>query len=430
MMTLYPLLERSLQELRTERWIFCGYTGNIDWVVEIQNDAFLRLQEALQIWPDTFSEKLFHPEIRTIEDLVFYAISFFHTHSGGEGNLYTPELVDTVNQFLPGRFAIGGTGAQAANFLAHLGLLHVHLHLPVYTYFFETLLHPALSIHHHTTFYAQHFGEAITRSPSEIHCILDYHSGTLYRIGSHIFSTSGADRIILSHDRCNAKICINESFQKLLRHPHKEASFLVSGFNSPREIDDLRHFVTENERLIDEFRKSHPGCSVCVEEAHYWDKARERIHLVAEHIYPHIDSLGMNRREFETMRSSMDFKTQDPIQFLYALAREYGLKRVGVHTKEECLVVSAYPFEQEILADSLGILLSGARAHYGRFVGQEELWKLLHIFRGLAQSKEITPPQPLEEGYQVFRIPTLAGMPVISALGLGDAFTAGLLVYL
>ena len=430
MMNLYSFLERSLREINPERFIFCGYSGNIDWVVDIQGDAFLRLQEAFQIWPDTFSERLSNPEIKTIQDLINYAIYFFHTHSGGEGNLHAPELVETINQFLPGRFAIGGTGAQAANFLAHLGLPHVYLHLPVYNHFFEMVLHPALFIHHNTALYAQQLGEGITRSLSEIHCILDYGPQTLYRIGSRIFRTSGYDRIILSHDQCNAKIHISESFQEILRRPHEDASLLVSGFNSLREIEDLLRFVIENERIIEEFRKSHPGCSVCVEEAHYWDKAYERIRIVAEYIYPHIDSLGMNRREYEVMRSSMDFKTQDPIEFLYALAREYSLKRVGVHTKDECLVVSAYSFEQEILADSLGILLSGAKAHYGRFVDQEELWKLLYAFHDLALSKEIIFPKPLGKGYWAFRIPTLKGIPVASTLGLGDAFTAGLLVYL
>ncbi|MGC8779048.1 MAG: ADP-dependent glucokinase/phosphofructokinase [Candidatus Caldatribacteriaceae bacterium] len=429
-MTLYSVLEQSLQELNEQRWIFCGYSGNIDWVAKIQNDAFLRFQEACQIWPETFSERLCRPEIRTIEDLIRYAIYFFHTHSGGEGNLHTPDLVDTINRFLPGHFAIGGTGAQAANFLAHLGFGHVELHLPVYTPFFQAVLHPALSIHHSTAFYAQRFGEEITRSLSEIHCILDYDPETLYRIGSHVFRTSGQDRIILSHDQCNARIRISESFREILCQPHEEASFLVSGFNSLREIEDLQDFIGENERIIEDFRKHHPGCSVCVEEAHYWDKAHERIHLVAERIYPHVDSLGMNQREFEAMRSSMDFKTQDPVEFLYNLCQEYALKRVGMHAKEECLVVSAYPFEQEVLADGLGILLSGAKAYHGRFVGKEELWALLHNFRHLALAKEIVLPKPLGNGYRAFRLPTLKGIPVASTLGLGDAFTAGLLAYL
>jgi ADP-dependent phosphofructokinase/glucokinase len=94
------------------------------------------------------------------------------------------------------------------------------------------------------------------------------------------------------------------------------------------------------------------------------------------------------------------------------------------------LVVSAYPVEQEILADSLGILLSGAKAHYGRFVGLEELEAFLEAFRSFTQTKRIDSPQPLGNGYRAFSLPTLKGIPIASALGLGDAFTAGLLVHL
>lgn len=430
MITLYSFLQRSLRELPEKRAIFCGYSGNIDWVVDIRDEAFLRLQENLGVWPEAFAEKLCNPEIKTMADLIHYAIWFFHTHSGGEGNLHTPELVDTLRRFFPGHFAIGGTGAQAANFLAHLGLSQVHLHLPVYTHFFEMVLHPALIIHHNTAFFAQCFGETIIRSLSEIHCILDYHPGTAYRIGNQVFHTPGGDRIILSHDRCNTKVHVSNSFREELRRPHEEASFLVSGFNSFRDMEELAHFVRENEGIIEEFRKSHPGCSVCAEEAHYWDRAAERICLVAERIYPRIDSLGMNYREFEALRSSLYPQVGKPVEFLYALAREYGLKRVGVHAKEECLVVSSYPEEQEMLADSLGILLSGAKAHYGRFVGKEELEAFLCTFRDLALAKEIAPPEPLGGGYRAFHLPTLKGVPVASTLGLGDAFTAGLLVYL
>jgi ADP-dependent phosphofructokinase/glucokinase len=429
-MNLYQFLKKSLQEIRWERSIFCGYSGNLDWVVSLQNDQFLRFEEKMGFWPDSFSKNLCIPEIYTIPELINYVTYFMHTASGGEGDLKKMDLVEVVMQSTSGYFSIGGTGAQAANFLAHLGLSHVHLHLPIYNAYFAQVLHPNLHVYHNTSFYAKEMGKEIVSSLSEVHCIFDYAMGTLYRIGNKVFKTRRSDRIILSYDRCNSNLHISEAFKKELLKPKKEISFLVSGFNSLRKTEDLSRFVKKNQLIIEQFRKTHPKASICVEEAHYWDKEKERIETVAKNIYPMVDSVSMNVREFQTIRRCLGFQNRDPVEALHAIASKYGIRRVGVHSGENCIVVSTYPLEQEILADSLGILLSGAKAYYGRFVGREELEKFLVTFRDFACSKEIPVPKPLGGGYQAFIIPTLKGIPIVSTLGLGDAFAAGLLVYL
>jgi len=429
-MNLYYFFKRSLQEINWTKHIFCGYSGNIDWAVRLQGEDFLRLQNHLGLWPDSFSQSLCKPEIDTFAELINYVIYFLHTNSGGEGDIKDPELMRAIMQFLPGQFSIGGTGAQAANFLAYLGLPQVSLHLPIYNAHFEKILHHRLRIYHNTPFYEEKFGKEVSASLSEIHCIFDYAPQTAYRIGNAVFQTRSSDRVILSHDRCNANISISESFKQELTRPHQEVSFLVSGFNSFRKIESLSRFLQENQTIIEQFRRIHPRSSVCVEEAHYWNREEERIKTVATTIYPAIDSLGMNAREFQAISYHLGFQNENLIQALHSMAQHFGLKRIGVHSGERCLVVSAYPVEQEILADSLGILLSGAKAHYGRFVRLEELEAFLEAFRSFTQTKRIDSPQPLGNGYRAFSLPTLKGIPIASALGLGDAFTAGLLVHL
>lgn len=429
-MNLYQFLKRSLQEINWKRDIFCGYSGNLDWVVSLQGDRFLRFEEEMGFWPQVFSESLYTPEIYTVSELINYVTYFMHISSGGEGDLKRTELVEAIMQSMPGHFSIGGTGAQAANFLACFGFPHVHLHLPIYNVYFAQVLHPNLHVYHNTSFYAKELGKGVTSSLSEIHCIFDYLPGTLYRLGNQILKTKKSDRIILSYDRCNSDIRISEAFKEELREPRKESSFLISGFNSFRRIEDLSRFLNENRLIIKQFREVNSKASICVEEAHYWDKEEERAKKVAEIIYPMVDSVSMNIREFRVIQRCLGFQDQDPIKVLYAIACQYNIRRVGIHSGDRCFVVSAYPPEQEMLADSLGILFSSAKAHYGRFIGKDEIEKFLMTFRDFARSREIPKPKPLGENYRAFVIPTLKGIPIVSTLGLGDAFTAGLLVYL
>ena len=63
------------------------------------------------------------------------------------------------------------------------------------------------------------------------------------------------------------------------------------------------------------------------------------------------------------------------------------------------------------------------------FIGTDELERFLNLTHDLALSKSYYP-RSLGNGYHAFHIPTLEGIPVSSSLGLGDAFTAGLLPYL
>jgi len=83
-MNLYHFIKRSLREISWTKHIFCGYSGNVDWVVRLQGEDFLRFQNQLGLWPDSFSESLCNPEIKTLSDLINYVTYFLHTASGGK----------------------------------------------------------------------------------------------------------------------------------------------------------------------------------------------------------------------------------------------------------------------------------------------------------------------------------------------------------
>ena len=193
------------------------------------------------------------------------------------------------------------------------------------------------------------FGKEIL-SLSEIHCIFDYVPKLLIVLVMKYFILKKADRIILSHDRCNSNIYISEAFKQELLKSHIKSSFLISGFNAIRKLEDLVRFVKENQLIIEHFRKAHPfSSSIHLEEGDHWDKEKERREIIFSAIYPLVDSLGMNKREFERITFLNNLKNDDPIQSLYAMACSYGLKRVCVHSSEYCLVVSSTQLSKKYL---------------------------------------------------------------------------------
>ncbi|MCX6089961.1 MAG: ADP-dependent glucokinase/phosphofructokinase [Atribacterota bacterium] len=429
-MTLYDILLRSLSAMERGKDIFCSYSGNVDWVIPVEKERFLYFQKSMHHWPKTFTNSLHQPALRTMEDLINYVTYFLHMNCGGEGDLLNTELVSTVMETLPGYFAIGGTGAQAANYLSHAGYTNIYLHLPIFTSYFKDLLSPTIHIFENNDYYENRMGKDIY-SLSEIHCIIDFAIGAAYQIADDILHTTRPDRVILSHDRCNSSLHISESFVEELNKPHPFISFLISGFNTLRNIGDLHHFARENENIIHRYRQAHPGNrSIHVEEGDHWEREEERRSIVFNSMYPLVDSIGMNEKEFSSIMSYHNFSASEPFSGLYGLIHRYGLKRVNVHTSQSCYVVSSYPVEQELLAIGLGILLSSARAYYGTFVEVDKLEQLIKETKSLSTSRTIPPAQKMSNGYYSLTIPTLQGMKIVSSLGLGDAFTAGVMAYL
>lgn len=428
-MKLRGILENALAGLRRQRSVFCGMTGNVDIVLSIRDDMFLAAQQRFGSDPAASDEPP-SPNISGTVEALDYAAWFMARGSGGEADIPSIRPLEPLIGMFPNFRAVGGTGAQAANWLAHAGFKNTVLYLPYFDEAFREVLHlDGMEIIDNNDGYA----DVMAADPtfSEVHCIFDYRQNARLRYGRREAGAPRHDRVILDGDRCNSLLRISERFHNRVCSRHDESSLLVTGYNLCRSMDNFRDFVEQSARLMRDYRLSNRDSGfIHIEDCFQWDNAPERRNTVAEKIWPLADSVGMNEAEFGELCAFFNLDESNPDAALLALADKSGLKRVCLHTATHCRAVTRYPRERELSAIGLAILFSSARAYYGTFVDVDGLVRLVEETAGISENAVAGDSVPLGGGYASVVVPTLSGMPIRSSIGLGDAFTAGLLAYL
>ncbi len=425
-MNLHDVFQDAMANLKTGRKLFCGLTANVDIVVFFEGDDFLRAQERFGSDPAAGAEPP-SSEPSTPAEALDHAAWFMANGTGGEANMPSIRPLLPLVDALPNSRVVGGTGAQAANWLAGSGFENVILYVPRNAPDFDGLLHPNMRTLDNNREYAELMGG--DREFSEIHCIIDYARGTNVRYGGTVRGAGRHDRLILSGDRCLSRLRVSKSFQDAACAPHDDSALLVTGFNSCRAMDDFSLFLDQCAALMDRYHEANPGGFIHAEECFQWDHPRERRRALAETIWPRSDSLGMNEAEYRDICGQFGLDAADARGSLLELARRYGLRRVCRHNSTNCLTVTRYPEVDELRAAGLAVLFSGARAFYGDFTERDGIDGLIRATRDISENAPIPGPVQLDGGYLCIEVPTLKGMPIKSSIGLGDAFTAGLIAY-
>lgn len=428
-MILRDLLAGALAAPDFQRRVFCGMTANVDYVIPFAGDDFLRAQDMFGSNPPESAAPP-DPNLRSTASALDYAAWFMAAGMGGEADMAATIPVRPLMDAFPHFRAVGGTGIQAANWLAHAGFSDVVLYLPWNAPEFDRLAHPDLKLIDNNPGYLDLMADA--SEFSEIHCIIDYAKDTKVKYGGAIRSAPRHDRVILSCDRCNSHLRVSREFYaELCRPQRKRSAFLATGFNSPRQLGDFHRFVDECANLMLGYCRTNKGSSfIHVEDCYQWDNPRERRLTVAEKIWPLADSLGMNEVEYADLAALFELDREDVEGSLAAIAQRHGFSRVCLHGASSCRVVSKYPVELERKAIGMAILFSSARAYYGGFVGFDMLARLVEETEAISTAATAPDPVPAGHGYMFIETPTLYGMPVKSSIGLGDAFAAGQVAYL
>lgn len=426
MTTLFEALEDALAAPNPERRIFCGLTANVEYVLPFAGDEFLKAQDEFGARPGPPGGARPSPVIASVQNALEYAAWFMVRGTGGEGDMPSCDPVMPLVDSRPHSNTIGGTGIQAANWLAHAGYAGTVVHIPYHAPAFDGLFHKDLRFIDNNRGYA----DLMAGVPfSEVHCIVDYARGTRVRTTEGIVEAPRHDRVILSADRCNSRLRVSPGFRAAARLPCPDSSLLVTGSSSPRELGDFHRFVDDCVALIRDYRQANPRGFIHIEDCYQWLDAAERRRTIAERIWPIVDSVGMNEAEYLDLAEFFGLDASDSYASLLRLASRHGLKRVCLHTATHCRAVTKYPPEAERRAMALAIVFSSARAYFGGFVERPGLLRLLEETRGISE-KLVLPEAGGAQGYAFIELPTLYGMPVRSSIGLGDAFTAGLMAYL
>ncbi len=204
---------------------------------------------------------------------------------------------------------------------------------------------------------------------------------------------------------------------------------MTSGYSTSVTAEAFDAFIDANADLIQAGRKGMANkLLVYLEEGHMWGDEKRRRKAVTEKIYPLVDSVGMNEEEMADLANFLGLNPAKPeIEILKEIGLRFGIDRVCMHGSRKVVTVTKSDPDRERLALALGVLFSAARGFYGRFVAAADIFALPERLGDLTKSKTILPVFGAGHGYSVVEMPTLFGMPLRSSLGLGDAFTGGVI---
>ncbi len=212
-MNLWEITSRISDVLDFDKRIYCGFSANIDVVAGVEQDAFLEFQKQVGIFPPRRSQAM-QPPLCSRNEIIDYACWYMARGMGCDSDVRNIESMSALMEKPGTLHAVGGTGAQAANWLALAGFRNIHLSVPYNGAELTAALHPQIAIHDNHEAYKKE--TAGLDGVPDIHCIIDYAAGT--RVGfahASIAEAPAPNRVMLSQDRCCSRLTIAPEFKTM-----------------------------------------------------------------------------------------------------------------------------------------------------------------------------------------------------------------------
>lgn len=335
-------------------------------------------------------------------DEVYNAIMWNMQRGSGSEHTIADETIWTELQGMADwAWSVGGTGLQAACAAARAG--HSALaSLPAWHGSFQFLLdYPGLKV------------EIRDRTRTPVHYVLEYQSATC------------ANRIILRKPREFERALIAPKFEDALREqPARYHRLLISGYNAGDSREDIAAFVRESKQFL---RRLPRRPQVHLELGAILSPDDQR--MVIGELGPWVDSLGMNEDEFAQLtglpQSPLELDDRELLAALTGFFETAGVGHLIVHTSQfaACISGERAPEWEDALYN--GALFAAAKAAEGRFCTEEEIRRWEAVLprhpRGVRLAR-------LAQGSRGIVIVPAFQAKAVATVGLGDTFTAGLLV--
>jgi ADP-dependent phosphofructokinase/glucokinase len=328
---------------------------------------------------------------------------------GGELFIDWPDGPGWIDRYVTGRKAIGGTSAQAAYMLAHLGAPALVA--------LEDRSAGQLAVLHPDTLVATEAGvapvssvvpEGAERPP---HYIFEFTAGE--RVGADRLPRSSRTIVRFDHDNLQHDAAF---VRASVESAGDAGAGILCGFNEmpPERAGEELDYAAG---VAAAWRRA--GLSLVHVELGGFPTPALR-DLTITRLLPAVTSVGMSLSELADLTG----EGQSPELNAICLAEAHGLARVCIHADEWALAVTSGDAERELEALEMGCLLASARAAHGYFATPDRLPDGARLR---------TPPIPACErrgGWSVARCPAPYLEKPAATIGLGDTFLAGTLLVL
>lgn len=426
-MNLREVLDGVRGALNFDKRIYCGFSANVDVVVGVANNDFLDFQRKIGVMP-VRRDRTLKPPLCSREEIIDYVAWYIARGKGCDADVRRIESMSELMDKPGNLLAIGGTGAQASNWLAHAGFRNLFLSTPFRGPELDAVLDPGITIFDNNAEYAKDVAD-LAGFP-DVHCIIDYSAGAAVGFGDGtVVEAPKANRAMLSQDRCCSRLTVAPGFKNALMREKSAAALLVSGYSTPTTEQAFFAFVDESAELIKAVAgRGSRGRFVHIEECHMWGDEAARRKTVTDRIYPLVDSVGMNEEELADLIAFFGLSEEkSTAENLKEMALRFGIGRVCMHGADTAVTVTREDPDRERTALALAVLLSASRGYYGGFVPADDIFALPERLAGITERKNAPAPRNIGDGYAVVELPTLYGMPLRSSIGLGDAFAGGVM---
>lgn len=404
-----------------------GFNNDVDVIVRLSNQAVRRVLEATT--PTAPADRK-PARIEQPGDLVS-ALRYLMARGSGDVIYLSAEMSAWAEASFPGRYQLGGNGAQAANTLSYLG--------------FECLLHP-LTLSPLDASVFDPSGRILVAGPDglrplpdavrpddrpALHFIFEYGTGDCLRLGGTDVVAPRANRLITLYNPLLETLPIDPAFVDAVADPQSRVrSVMVSGFGRRKTLAALEEKVAEVAGYVAGWRAARPGLiayweMVATPDLEFWRRL--------EPLASQVDSIGFNEDEAACIAEAWGLPEPDSFErrvgLLRAMRDRLGVSRVGLHTQTECLTLTALDPRVELNTVLFASLTASTRARIGRFPTVTDLSETLSTGQSFAPA-----PQGMDEGIAphgdawLVWVPTPLVSHPAGTVGLGDTFAGALMV--
>ncbi|MBC7319806.1 hypothetical protein H5T89_04105 [bacterium] len=433
-------LEEGWKKLQRIPGVITGFHSTIDGLKRVEEDLLKRLLEQFPHIKSIPSEPT--SVIRSPEDLLVDLLISIREGLAYQRMIENEETFRwTLENIGYDQLRLGGTSANMASLLSPLPLSKILVYANPLTKELAELFPERKNLFVLT----RENDKPVLRSPRKawkdqgifaIHWILEYNKGLKIELDGTTYESPRANRFIAAWNPVNCRLRVSEEFKRdIFLIPDKFTHFLVSGFHILLERypegKTCEDFIVPVAEFVSQM-KERLGLKVHYEFASIGSSLIRS--LVVKHIFPVIDSLGLNEIEFATLLS--DFGEQDlakelkdtrfPIvklvDGLLKIMERTPLKRIQLHTLGHYISITREKNERnERTALLFSAILAATRSLLGRYETLEDLEKGLGVptitLTGYEGIKNI-------DNFSLVIVPTKVVQSPKLTVGLGDIISS------
>lgn len=465
------LMSKVKKKIREIDGVICAFNVNIDAIHKLtENELVNIIQSTYKDKVASFTE--IPPTIITSpEDLIACLLYVIHEEKTAEWILENPEVNNWIKMNFKGcQMRVGGQAGNIAYQLAKFGVRKIYISIPsisrAQAEIYADFKNIYVPIQKDEEIILKHPLEAVKPEEKDlIHWAFEIPSGFTVKVGGFYHKTSAPLRLIATFDELCSKLFFKDDFEKAAKELAKKSNYAIaSGYHLLKKTyndgSTPSEHVDRTIALIRSWKDANPSIKVHYEHGFMHDPALIRI--VFDRINGVIDAVGMNEVELPLILEAYELKEAEKYQgslsainlfkMLLKLYEEFEFKRVTLHTKDFAMSILSKQFGVEPVNELRGLifgcLTAAALAVTGRFCSISEIaekaLKLEDSIIGLEQRRllseylrkysyseaESFEKRGIFDGgnFILTYTPAKVVRNPIATVGLGDVFTAGLLI--